>query len=112
LSWSDLVAHRQSDSQVERIHVLSLLLTQLLQTFSLYPYGGLVIDYVPDSGQKPEDRIMQRRQIYNNNQIPAVVLGLNDLNNPNWQQLLYKQLEQNYHQAVGETNYSPSRNYD
>jgi hypothetical protein len=35
-----------------------------------------------------------------------VVLGFNDLNNPNWRQLLYKQLEQGYRQHVTETGYT------
>ena len=75
-------------------------------TFTLYPYGGLVIDYVPDSGQEPENRILQRRQVYNNNQIPAVVLGINDLGNPNWQQMLYEKLEKSYRQHAAETGYT------
>ena len=62
-------------------------------TFTLLSYGGLVIDYIPDTGQDYSRQIDLRKQIYNYNQIPATVLGPPDLDKPNWQESLYERLK-------------------
>jgi hypothetical protein len=60
-------------------------------TFTLPQYGCAVIDYIPDNNpQQLESRI----NIYRYNQIPATVLGPKDLDKPNFQQKLYKKLQQ------------------
>jgi hypothetical protein len=63
-------------------------------TFTVFPYGGLVIDYVPGSEQKDKDKLLRREQIYRYNQIPAVLLGPRDLTQPNWEVLLYEKIKQ------------------
>ena len=63
-------------------------------TFTLYPYGGLVIDYVPGSGKEQSDELLRKVHIYRYNQIPAVVLGPEDLDEPNWQESLYEKIQQ------------------
>jgi hypothetical protein len=62
--------------------------------FTLYPYGGLVIDYVPGTGQNQKDELLRKEQIYRYNQIPAVLLGPRDLTQPNWEVLLYEKIKQ------------------
>ena len=66
----------------------------LKPTFTLLSYGGLVIDYVPDTGNDLSNQIDIRKQIYHYNQIPATVLGPPDLDKPNWQKTLYDKLTQ------------------
>ena len=51
--------------------------------FTLYPHGGLVIDYISGSEQNDKDELMRREQIYSYNQIPAVLLGPKDLTQMN-----------------------------
>jgi len=53
-------------------------------SFTVYPYGGLVIDYVAGSEQGKNDELLRKEQIYRYNRIPAVLLGPNDLIEPNW----------------------------
>ena len=65
-------------------------------SFTLYPYGGLVIDYVPGSDQEQKDELLRKEQIYRYNQIPVVLLGPKDLTEPNWEQLLYRKIEDMY----------------
>jgi hypothetical protein len=74
-------------------------------SFTLYPYGGLVIDYVPGSEQGQKDELLRREQIYRYNQIPAVLLGPKDLMEPNWQDVLYKKIEQAYGKLEEAMNY-------
>jgi hypothetical protein len=76
-------------------------------SFTLPSYGGVVIDYVPNSGQAPKDQILRREQVYRYNQIPAVVLGLKDLDEPHWEQRLYERLKQIYHQVSESMQYGP-----
>jgi len=76
-------------------------------TFTLFCYDGLVIDYIAESdGQGRQNSILQKQQKYRYNQIPAVVLGPKEMNNPNWQESLYEKLEQSYHQPIEEMNYT------
>lgn len=63
-------------------------------TFTLYPYGGLVIDYVPGNEQSQKDELLQREQVYRYNQIPTVLLGPKDITQLNWEELLYEKIEQ------------------
>ena len=63
-------------------------------TFTLLSYGGLVIDYIPNTGNDNANQIDIKRQIYKYNQIPATVLGPPDLDKPNWQKTLYDKLTQ------------------
>lgn len=77
-------------------------------TFTLYPYGGLVIDYVPGNEQSQKDELLQREQVYRYNQIPTVLLGPKDITQPNWEDLLYEKIEQVYHQPLSMMNYVPT----
>jgi hypothetical protein len=75
-------------------------------TFTLLPYGGLVIDYVAGSelGQKGE--LLRREQVYHHNQIPAVLLGPEYLTEPNWEELLYRRIEQMYQPELDPKRYA------
>ena len=62
--------------------------------FFLPTYNGLAIDYIIESNSA----IFQRKKnIYQDNQIPAVLVGRRDLNKPNWASRLYGTLQQIYH---------------
>ena len=76
-------------------------------TFTLYPYGGLVIDYVPGSEQNHKNELRRKEQIYRYNQIPAVLLGPKNLTEPNWEGLLYGKIEKTYKQAFDPMRYVP-----
>ena len=76
-------------------------------TFTLYSYGGAVIDYVAGTGQDQREQRLSRDKIYRYNQIPAVVLGPKELDRPNWDEELYKRLEQMYRQAFDPMRYAP-----
>ena len=76
-------------------------------SFTLYPYGGLVIDYVPGSEQDRNDELLRKEQIYRYNQIPAVLLGSKDLAEPNWEELLYGKIEKTYKQVFDPLQYLP-----
>ena len=75
-------------------------------TFTLLTYDGLVIDYVRDSGQGPQNPIPQRKQVYDRNQIPAVVLGPPDLDKLNWDKDFYAKLAQLHRRAVDPMQYT------
>ncbi len=77
-------------------------------SFTVYPYGGLVIDYVPGSEQGQKDELLRKEQVYRYNQIPAVLLGPKDLTESNWEAVLYEKLKQIYHQPAGMMNYMPT----
>lgn len=68
-------------------------------SFTLYSYGGTVIDYLPADG------LLEREDLYRYNQIPAVVLGPKDLDKPKWDQDLYDKLEQVYRHAFDPVRY-------
>ena len=74
-------------------------------TFTVYPYGGLVIDYVPGSVKNQNDELLRKEQIYRYNQIPAVLFGPKDLKEPNWQEMLYGRIEQAYQQTFDPMRY-------
>ena len=73
-------------------------------SFTMYSYGGAVIDYIPGAG---EDHILQRQKLYRYNQIPAIVLTPKDLDERNWDEHLYEKLEQTYHQVLDPMRYMP-----
>ena len=74
-------------------------------SFTLYSYGGAVVDYIAGEG-KPEQRL-SRDKIYRYNQIPTVVLGPRELEKPGWDESLYEKLEQVYRQAFDPMRYTP-----
>ena len=76
-------------------------------SFTLYSYGGAVVDYVADSGENPQEHVLSRDRIYRYNQIPAVVLGPRDIDKPKWDKDLYQKLEQMYRLAVDQMRYTP-----
>ena len=74
-------------------------------SFTVYPYGGLVIDYAPGAEQGQKDEHQRREQIYQYNQIPAILLGPRDLTESNWQDALYRKIEQAYQQEFDPMQY-------
>jgi len=80
-------------------------------SFTVYPYGGLVIDYVPGSEQGRNDELLRKEQVYRYNQIPAVLLGPKDLAERNWQELLYGKIEQTYRRPMEEIDYRAELNH-
>ncbi len=62
--------------------------------FFLPTYNGLAVDYVTDTKSKI---YLHKEQIYSQNRIPAVLVTQRDLYDKNWQNKLYKKLEQIYH---------------
>lgn len=77
-------------------------------TFTIFPYGGLVIDYIPDKDQSQKDELLQKEQIYRYNQIPAVLLGPKDMTEPNWEEFLYEKIEQAYQRTFDPMRYTPA----
>jgi hypothetical protein len=75
-------------------------------SFTLYSYGGAVVDYVAGSGEKHQEQVLSRDRIYRYNQIPATVLGPPDLDKPNWDKDVYAKLEQLYRQAFDPMRYT------
>lgn len=73
-------------------------------SFTMYSYGGAVIDYVAGTS---EDHIPQRQKLYRYNQIPAIVLGPKNLEEPNWDEQLYEKLQDIYRQAFDPMRYTP-----
>lgn len=76
-------------------------------SFTLYSYGGAVVDYVADSSENAQERVLSRDKIYRYNQIPAAVLGPKDLEKPNWDEDLYAKLEQVYRRTFDPMRYTP-----
>jgi hypothetical protein len=74
-------------------------------SFTMYSYGGAVIDYI--AGEHQQEQRLSRDKIYRYNQIPAVVLGPKELEKPNWDEDLYAKLEQMYRQAFDLMRYTP-----
>ena len=71
-------------------------------TFSIPAYNGAVIDYiVMPENEDYHGQIQQRQKIYEQNQIPAVLMTPQELKKPTWHEQLYEKLEQIYHQPLG-----------
>lgn len=62
--------------------------------FFLPTYNGLAIDYIIESNSGVFRR---KKNVYQDNQIPAVLVGKKDIRKPNWQSQLYSKLQQVYH---------------
>ena len=62
--------------------------------FFLPTYNGLAIDYIIESNSGVFRR---KKNIYQDNQIPAVVIGKKDIRKPTWASQLYSKLQQVYH---------------
>ncbi len=75
-------------------------------SFTLYSYGGAVIDYVGGSGENQQEEGLSRDRVYRYNQIPATILGPPDLDKPNWDKDLYARLEQLYRRAFDPMGYT------
>lgn len=73
-------------------------------SFTMFSYGGAVIDYVAGG---EEIQIPTKEQLYRYNQIPAVVVGPKDLGRPDWEASLYERLEQAYRRAFDPQSYVP-----
>jgi hypothetical protein len=74
-------------------------------SFTLYSYGGAVIDYI--AGENQQEQRLSREKIYEYNQIPAAVLGPKDLAKPKWDEDLYTKLEQLYQQTLDPMRCTP-----
>ena len=57
--------------------------------FTLPDYGGAIVDYMKESYG---DRYKYKSELYEQNQMPAVMITPEYLKNPVWQQQLYQQL--------------------
>ncbi|MFC1761155.1 hypothetical protein ACFL6U_03645 [Planctomycetota bacterium] len=77
-------------------------------SFTMYSYGGAVVDYIASTGENPQARIFSKDRIYKYNQVPAVLLGPKDLEKPNWDIDLYEKLEQVYRQTFDPMRYTPA----
>ena len=62
--------------------------------FFLPTYNGLAIDYIIESNSAIFRR---KKNVYQDNQIPAVLVGKKDIQKPNWHKQLYGKLQQIYH---------------
>jgi len=74
-------------------------------SFTLYPYGGLVIDYVAGSEEGKQNELLRKEHVYRYNQIPAVLLGPKELTEPNWDEHLYKKIEQTFRREFDPMRY-------
>ena len=61
--------------------------------FFLPTYNGLVIDYIIESNSAIYRR---KKNVYQDNQIPAVLVTHRDITQTGWQKRLYQQLENTY----------------
>ncbi len=76
-------------------------------TFTLPTYDSLVIDYIArPEGQDSQPPIQQTKQVYEQNQIPAILLSQPNLNYPNWQPTLYDKLNRISRQLPGQALYN------
>ena len=75
-------------------------------SFTVYPYGGLVVDYIPGSEQGQNDKLLRKEQVYRYNHIPAVLFGPKDLGEPNWQEMLYGRIEREYRREFDPMGYT------
>ncbi len=62
--------------------------------FSLPTYNGIVIDYIVDPSSQD---YQNKKTLYEQNQLPAVLVTPEYLKNPTWRQDLYDKLKELYH---------------
>lgn len=65
-------------------------------SFTIPDYNGTVIDYMSTSYG---DRYKYKQQMYEQNQIPAVILTPENMQSSTWQQQLYQKLNNTYNTA-------------
>jgi len=65
--------------------------------FSLPTYNGTVIDYIVDPNSSDYHN---KKALYEQNDIPAVLVTQEHLKSPIWQQDLYKKLKEQYHRPL------------
>ena len=73
--------------------------------FFLPTYNGLAIDYIIESNSAIYRR---KKNVYQDNQIPAVLVTHRDLQSPNWQKKLHNTLQDIYRSRSA---YRPPRRY-
>ena len=73
--------------------------------FFLPTYNGLAIDYIIESNSAIYRR---KKNVYQDNQIPAVLVTHRDMNSPNWQKKLHNTLQDIYRTRSA---YRPPRRY-
>ena len=73
--------------------------------FFLPTYAGLSLDYLADPRG---DTCKRKMRIYSENQVPAALLTKRDISGRDWQQRLYRRLEQMYHEGLA---YRPRGKY-
>jgi hypothetical protein len=73
--------------------------------FFLPTYNGLAIDYIIESNSAIYRR---KKNIYQDNQIPAVLITHRDMNSPNWQKKLHNTLQDIYRSRSA---YRPPKRY-
>lgn len=61
--------------------------------FFLPAYNGLAIDYIVESNSAIYRR---KKNVYQDNQIPAVLITRKDMNSGDWQKKLYNRLQRTY----------------
>lgn len=69
--------------------------------FFLPTYNGLAIDYIIESNSAIYRR---KKNIYQDNQIPAVLMTRRDMSGANWQSKLYRNIEHIYRNPTGYRN--------
>ena len=67
-------------------------------TFSLPTYNGIAVNYI---AMLQNQEHQHRERLYMQNQIPAVLLTPEDLEDADWQHELYEKLEELYHRPAG-----------
>lgn len=73
--------------------------------FFLPTYTGLAIDFIVESNSAIYRR---KKNVYQDNQIPAVLITHRDMSTPNWEKRLYNKLQSNYRSRCG---YRPPKRY-
>ncbi|OQA03844.1 MAG: hypothetical protein BWY69_00215 [Planctomycetes bacterium ADurb.Bin401] len=73
--------------------------------FFLPTYNGLAIDFIIESNSAIYRR---KKNVYQDNQIPAVLITHRDMSTPNWEKRLYNRLQGTYHIRSA---YRPRRRY-
>ena len=67
-------------------------------SFSLPTYNGAVVEYIKEAESQID--MERKKQLYEQNHIPAVFLAHDNLKLPSWQQELYEKLEDIYQQPL------------